>query len=803
MPGTSFLIWWGPLFGFSGIELPGFISLTEGSFTFFFGIDTHMNGLLDADLYYDWVVVRQATGPYDIDADGVADSVDRCPETRRAAELVSAGCDVVDLVRRPSAIFGTTVDAAEAISSTLRAVSAKFGTERLNSAAEKAGQIALDMQAAIAALRTGLVCEARTQGAAALSSANDLAALLAAIGPAVVAVAQASFEPQNDAGARDVIALRFDMLMREATELVPTVQADLRLLDGLCARDSGRVAFRGIVTEVDDAGGWAMLDVAGDEVVFSLPDMLAPIVVGGELSLSGKQVGDTVVDPEVSWSDQWYEWFDLVTSEPCVRLGIVPVQVFPPYATGALTIHASEAYVSSVTGTEVLYLEKGMRLAAVQGACEPDPMIGYSITVQGFYDAGNLLIPYPVAEYLTPGESPVAIEWEQWGWPLAALQVELQRVDCSANVFPCKVEINPIATYDVQVAPQGSYCEVRLDRTSFSLDEAGPSEFETARITGWEDPDALLLHPLTGTNPQVWARGYRVWKSGEQITSQSYPNQVDITENQWFAVYKQPLGEAPPLGYALTGVRQDSPIRWPRVVGHRGGKELWYSCEMPFVARDLVSDCPNAPDSYYKLPFYGTHGWMEVGQGNLSPPDWSHAAGAVQQYAFDMSFPSGTHILAARPGTVANVMDDEWRNNPHCDALPEGSPMCPYQDPNQIPPYGSSPPPGGWGCWPMSNFVFVTHDDGTHALYAHVLRHGAVVEVGDRVERGDMLAYSGNVGCSSGPHLHIHQDTSSIVNAGVSEPLRFQLRKPGLWFNPGPVLECQIPSTGDWIMSTQ
>ena len=57
MPGTSFLIWQGPLFSFSNVELPGSISLPEGSSTFYFVIDTNMNGLLDADLYYDSVTV--------------------------------------------------------------------------------------------------------------------------------------------------------------------------------------------------------------------------------------------------------------------------------------------------------------------------------------------------------------------------------------------------------------------------------------------------------------------------------------------------------------------------------------------------------------------------------------------------------------------------------------------------------------------------------------------------------------------------------------------------------------------------
>ena len=58
MPGTSFLIWQGPLFSFPNVELLCLASLPAGSSTFYFGIDTNMNSLLDADLYYDSVVVQ-------------------------------------------------------------------------------------------------------------------------------------------------------------------------------------------------------------------------------------------------------------------------------------------------------------------------------------------------------------------------------------------------------------------------------------------------------------------------------------------------------------------------------------------------------------------------------------------------------------------------------------------------------------------------------------------------------------------------------------------------------------------------
>ncbi len=47
----------------------------------------------------------------------------------------------------------------------------------------------------------------------------------------------------------------------------------------------------------------------------------------------------------------------------------------------------------------------------------------------------------------------------------------------------------------------------------------------------------------------------------------------------------------------------------------------------------------------------------------------------------------------------------------------------------------------------------VQHGGGYMSLYAHL--DGFRAKVGDRVSRGDVIAYSGNTGTSSGPHLHL------------------------------------------------
>jgi len=64
--------------------------------------------------------------------------------------------------------------------------------------------------------------------------------------------------------------------------------------------------------------------------------------------------------------------------------------------------------------------------------------------------------------------------------------------------------------------------------------------------------------------------------------------------------------------------------------------------------------------------------------------------------------------------------------------------------------------------------VIIDHGDGIHTLYAHNSRN--LVNVGDRVTRGQPIALVGTTGVSTGPHLH------------------FEVRVGGRWVDPGPFL---------------
>lgn len=93
-------------------------------------------------------------------------------------------------------------------------------------------------------------------------------------------------------------------------------------------------------------------------------------------------------------------------------------------------------------------------------------------------------------------------------------------------------------------------------------------------------------------------------------------------------------------------------------------------------------------------------------------------------YAVDIAVPVGTHIIAAREGTVIKVKDDYHMSGRSRYFLDK------------------------------ANHVYVLHDDGTYAVYAHLLQGSVAVTPGDKVKIGDILGRSGSSGFSTGPHLH-------------------------------------------------
>lgn len=83
--------------------------------------------------------------------------------------------------------------------------------------------------------------------------------------------------------------------------------------------------------------------------------------------------------------------------------------------------------------------------------------------------------------------------------------------------------------------------------------------------------------------------------------------------------------------------------------------------------------------------------------------------------AIDLAAPVGTPIMATAGGTVIISRQNGWN--------------------------------GGYG-----NYVVIRHSNGTQSLYAHNSRNA--VGVGQTVVQGQVIAYIGSTGNSTGPHVH-------------------------------------------------
>lgn len=122
---------------------------------------------------------------------------------------------------------------------------------------------------------------------------------------------------------------------------------------------------------------------------------------------------------------------------------------------------------------------------------------------------------------------------------------------------------------------------------------------------------------------------------------------------------------------------------------------------------------------HYAIPLV-QKGGVYVSQGYRG-----HAShfGEANEFAIDFGVPENSPVYAAREGIVAQVVQHFTKGGPN---EPETN----------------------------ANAVRIQHMDGTVAEYAHLRANGATVKVGDQVKRGQLIAYSGNTGKSTGPHLH-------------------------------------------------
>lgn len=149
-------------------------------------------------------------------------------------------------------------------------------------------------------------------------------------------------------------------------------------------------------------------------------------------------------------------------------------------------------------------------------------------------------------------------------------------------------------------------------------------------------------------------------------------------------------------------------------------KGLWYG-KVNFIAYDTTYN--------YALPFQkGKRYKILQGQNTR----FTHKVD-FSKYAIDFKMNVGQTVCAMRDGIVVKVIEK----------YNKGGRSKKYR--------------------PLANLIVIYHNDGTFSQYVHLKKNGSLVKVGDFVEKGQAIGYSGNTGMSTEPHLHfaVYKPTES------------------------------------------
>lgn len=146
-------------------------------------------------------------------------------------------------------------------------------------------------------------------------------------------------------------------------------------------------------------------------------------------------------------------------------------------------------------------------------------------------------------------------------------------------------------------------------------------------------------------------------------------------------------------------------------------RNIWYDESFYWTPGNMLA--VHQSNTVYQYPY--TQGlYFPIVQGFGG--GYSHKG--ASKYAVDFAMPIGTPIHAARAGVVIDLVEHHSR----------GGANRKYAK--------------------YANYVVILHEDDTTGEYYHLKKNGVAVTLGERVNAGQKIGYSGNTGFSSLPHLH-------------------------------------------------
>lgn len=183
------------------------------------------------------------------------------------------------------------------------------------------------------------------------------------------------------------------------------------------------------------------------------------------------------------------------------------------------------------------------------------------------------------------------------------------------------------------------------------------------------------------------------------------------------------------------------------------GCASWVSCRMNKEAQKspaklLQKGKLTEDTSYiYSLPY-------EIGKTHRVVQGYYSAYTHRNRVALDFKMKKGTKICAARGGVVVRMNESGSR----------GGLNSKYRQ--------------------DANFIVIQHEDGTRAGYWHLQKDGVLVNIGDKVNQGQVIGLSGNTGYTAFPHLHFVVWGNDKNGQWQTIPTRFSTSKKTRYLRP-------------------
>lgn len=123
--------------------------------------------------------------------------------------------------------------------------------------------------------------------------------------------------------------------------------------------------------------------------------------------------------------------------------------------------------------------------------------------------------------------------------------------------------------------------------------------------------------------------------------------------------------------------------------------------------------------------------------------------------ALDFKVKTSTKVCAARAGIVTGVRKDSDKGGLKPENLSDG------------------------------NYISISHEDGSVAMYWHFQKEGVLVNIGDTIQTGQLIGLAGNTGYSAFPHLHFEVQGYDAAGKYVQLPTRFYTKEGVIYLRPG------------------